>query len=151
MQRRVEPTESRAMPASRLLVHTSLQPVRWGDMDGLGHVNNTVYFRYMEQARIEWLYRIAGPDPYTQGSGPVIVNASCDFLVPLVYPGAVEVRMYLGDPGRTSIGSFYELWMNQCRHADGAARMVWIDLASGRPCPLPEAVAALLRLSAPSH
>ena len=29
-------------------------PIRWGDMDAIGHVNNTVYFRYMEQARIEW-------------------------------------------------------------------------------------------------
>ena len=41
----------------RLLVHTSRQPIRWGDMDALGHVNNTVYFRYMEQARIEWIVR----------------------------------------------------------------------------------------------
>ena len=40
---------------SRLLVHTSRLPIRWGDMDALGHVNNTVYFRYMEQARIEWV------------------------------------------------------------------------------------------------
>jgi acyl-CoA thioester hydrolase len=30
-------------------------PVRWGDMDAYGHVNNTVYFRYMEQVRVEWL------------------------------------------------------------------------------------------------
>ena len=34
-------------------------PIRWGDMDALGHVNNTVYFRYMEQARIEWLHACA--------------------------------------------------------------------------------------------
>jgi len=39
----------------RILVHTSLQPLRWADMDMLGHVNNVAYFRYMEQARIEWL------------------------------------------------------------------------------------------------
>ena len=44
---------------TRVLVHTSLQPIRWGDMDVLGHVNNTVYFRYMEQARIEWIYALA--------------------------------------------------------------------------------------------
>ena len=44
------------MTGPRLLVHTSVQSIRWGDMDALGHVNNTVYFRYMEQARIEWLF-----------------------------------------------------------------------------------------------
>jgi len=32
----------------RVLVHTTIQRIRWGDMDMLGHVNNTVYFRYME-------------------------------------------------------------------------------------------------------
>ena len=36
-------------------------PIRWGDMDAMGHVNNTVYFRYMEQTRIEWLYAESEP------------------------------------------------------------------------------------------
>ena len=129
----------------RVLVHTSRQPIRWGDMDALGHVNNTVYFRYLEQTRIEWVYGLH-PDgkPYA-GSGPVIVNASCTFLEPLVYPGEVEVRMYLAEPGRTSVGSHYEIWKDGRKYAEGAARIVWIDLASGRSVPLPEAVAAPLR------
>jgi acyl-CoA thioester hydrolase len=64
--------------------------MRWADMDALGHVNNTVYFRYMEQARIEWLYALAHKVGfYDRGQGPVIVNASCNFPVPLVYPGDV--------------------------------------------------------------
>lgn len=37
------------------LIYATILPVRWGDMDAMNHVNNTVYFRYMEQARIEWL------------------------------------------------------------------------------------------------
>ena len=53
--------------------------------------------------------------------------------------------MYLGEPGRTSIGSYYELAMNERKHADGAAKIVWIDLASGRSVPLPEVVAARFR------
>ena len=129
----------------RPLVHTSIQPIRWGDMDALGHVNNTVYFRYMEQARIEWLFSLHADTDAHRGTGPVIVNASCTFLEPLVYPGDVEVRMYLGDLGRTSVGSFYELEMNGKRYADGAAKIVWIDLATGRSAPLPEAVTAPLR------
>ena len=90
-------------------MHTSRQPIRWGDMDMLGHVNNTVFFRYCEQARIEWTYGLHPEGEAYAGTGPVIVNASCTFLLPLVYPGEVEVRMYLGDPGRTSVGSFYEI------------------------------------------
>ena len=126
-------------------MHTSRQPIRWGDMDMLGHVNNTVFFRYCEQARIEWTYGLhPGGDAYS-GAGPVIVNASCTFLLPLVYPGDVEVRMYLGDPGRTSVASFYEILKNGTRHGEGAAKMVWIDLATGRSVPLPDIVTASLR------
>jgi len=131
----------------RLLVHTSRQTIRWGDMDMMGHVNNTVYFRYMEQARIEWIYSLAGDGTAYDGTapGPVIVNASCTFLQPLVYPGDIEVKMYLGEPGRTSAASFYEILMDERKYAEGAAKLVWIDLASGRPAPLPENVTALLR------
>src|SRR5262249_4596236 len=63
------------MTATRTAVHSTTLPIRWGDMDAQGHVNNTVYFRYMEQARIEWLDQVRerlGPFP---GLGIVIVNA----------------------------------------------------------------------------
>jgi acyl-CoA thioester hydrolase len=133
------------MKARRVLVHTSIQPVRWGDMDALGHVNNTVYFRYMEQARLEWLYELAQEGVgFLSGLGPVIVNASCTFMVPIVYPGDVEVRMYLAEPGRSSIGSHYELDCAGKRMAEGDAKIVWIDLASGRSVPLPDHVRAKL-------
>jgi len=120
----------------------SRQVVRWGDMDALGHVNNTCYFRYMEQARIEWLYALAPEreDGYAGGTGPVIVNASCTFLEPLTYPADVEVRMSLDSPGRTSVMSRYELRVGERRVADGAAKIVWIELESGRPTPLPALV-----------
>jgi acyl-CoA thioester hydrolase len=129
----------------RLLVHTSRQSLRWGDMDALGHVNNTVYFRYLEQARIEWLFALEPERDAFEGTGPVIVNASCTFLEPLVYPGEIEVRMYLGDPGRSSVGSSYEILMHGRKYAEGAAKMVWIDMATGRSVPLPEAIAGPVR------
>jgi len=132
--------------APRVLAHTSIQQIRWGDMDMLGHVNNTVYFRYMEQARIEWLERAPIAGGYrADGTASVIVNASCTFEVPLVYPGEIEVRMHLGGLGRTSVGSFYEMFKDGRRHAEGAAKIVWIELATGRPTPLPEAIAGPLR------
>ena len=114
-------------------------------MDMLGHVNNTVFFRYCEQARIEWTYGLhSDGDAYAE-TGPVIVNASCTFLRPLVYPGEVEVRMYLSDPGRSSVASYYEIFKDGAKCADGAAKLVWIDLATGRSVPLPERVTAPLR------
>jgi len=146
MARKVELYNALSMTHKpRILVHTSRQPIRWADMDMLGHVNNTVFFRYCEQARIEWTYGLhEGGDAYGD-TGPVIVNASCTFLLPLVYPGEIEVRMYLADPGRTSVGSYYEILKDGTKHADGAAKLVWIDIATGRSVPLPDRVTAPLR------
>jgi acyl-CoA thioester hydrolase len=133
------------MTTPRVLVHTSIQAIRWGDMDAFGHVNNTNYFRYMEQARIEWLYAQAKAIDYAGNDRSVIVNASCNFLLPLVYPAEIEVLMYLGLPGRSSVNSYYEILAAGKRYADGAAKIVWIDRVSGRSMPLPEPIAAPLR------
>mgnify|MGYP001293353125 FL=1 len=81
-----------ALPEQRKLVHDMVLSIRWGDMDAMGHVNNTVYFRYMETVRIEWM-RAVGCDPDPQGQGPVIVNAFCNFYRQLEYPGDVRVKL----------------------------------------------------------
>ena len=62
------------IPEQKKLVHQMLMPIRWGDMDAMGHVNNTLYFRYMEIIRIDWLHGVGGP-PDMNGEGFVIVNA----------------------------------------------------------------------------
>ena len=51
------------MEHKKKLIHVTTMPIRWGDMDAYGHVNNTIYFRYMEQARVEWVRggRHSGP------------------------------------------------------------------------------------------
>ena len=133
------------MTTNRTPVHTTIIPIRWGDMDAQGHVNNTVYFRYMEQARIEWLQRVTGPIEPAHGVGSVIVNASCTFIEPIEYPGTIEVRMFIGSPGRSSFETQYELWVGTRKHAEGAAKIVWIDRTAQRSTPPPDAVRALFR------
>ena len=133
------------MTSPRIPVQTTFIPVRWGDMDAQGHVNNTVYFRYMEQARIEWMERVDAPVGIGPGLGSVIVNASCTFIEPIEYPGTVEVRMFIGSPGRSSFESYYELWIGARKHAEGAAKIVWIDRATLRSTPLPDVVRGLFR------
>jgi acyl-CoA thioester hydrolase len=133
------------MEHKRTLIYTATLPIRWGDMDAMNHVNNTVYFRYMEQARIEWLESLGYATGQHTEEGPVIVNASCTFLVPLTYPGQVEVRMFVGHPGRSSLPTHYELRPlgEDKLYAHGDAKMVWIAPASGRSIPLPDNMRAL--------
>jgi acyl-CoA thioester hydrolase len=134
----------RHMESHRTLVHTTRIPIRWGDMDAYQHVNNTLYFRYMEQARVEWLEGM-GYACNTQQEAPVIINAHCTFLLPLTYPGTVEVRVYAGHAGRSSVPTYYEMRPegDTRLHAEGAAKVVWMNPATGKSVPLPDALRRL--------
>jgi acyl-CoA thioester hydrolase len=128
------------LPAHKKLVHEMRIPIRWGDMDGMNHVNNTLYFRYLEIARIDWASSI-GCQPNPQGEGIVIVNAFCNFYKQLEYPGDVLVKMYVSSPGRSS----FESWGTMERpeepgviYAAGGATTVWVDFQAQKSLPLPD-------------
>jgi acyl-CoA thioester hydrolase len=128
--------------------HVSQIPVRWGDMDALGHVNNTVYFRYMEQARVEWLESLGVGVVAGQAESVVIINASCTFLVPITYPGTVEVRLSVGELGRSSIPTYYEMYCvgEEALYAEGESKVIWINGLTGKSAPLPDLVRARLAI-----
>jgi len=130
---------------TRKFVHALRMPIRWGDMDAMGHVNNTNYFRYIESARIAWLEQVGGlPDVRTEG--PVIVNASMNFLKQLTYPGEIEVHTFVSPPGRSSIEVSHEIYLIGADgapgdlHAEGAAKVVWVNFTQGKSAPLPQAL-----------
>ena len=131
---------------SRRLAHVERIPIRWGDMDAMGHVNNTVYFRFMEQARISWFGRLVPEDAAWQSTGIVIVNASCNYKRALTYPGTVEVRLYVGTPGGASVPTDYELLLegDPVPYADGAAVVVFVDMATQKSMRIPEDIRARL-------
>ena len=127
------------IPEKKKLVYECTIPMRWGDMDAMGHINNTLYFRYLEIARVDWLNSFnAAPGP--EGEGPVIVNAFCNFYKQLEYPGDVLVKMYTSDPARTT----FETWatMEQTAnpgviYAAGGATTIWVDFPKQKAVDLP--------------
>ena len=128
------------------LVHTMRMPIRWGDMDAMGHVNNTVYFRYLESARIQWFTDI-GCEPDPAGDGPVIINARCTFIKQLKYPGDIEVSTFVGGPGRSSFEADHEIRrVDQPGglSAEGGAKVVWVNFPQEKSMPLPDHIRALL-------
>lgn len=133
------------MEHKKKLIHVTTMPIRWGDMDAYGHVNNTVYFRYMEQARVEWIEEMQVP-VRLGGDGPVIINASCTFLIPMNYPGTVEVRTYVGAIGRSSCETLVEMRIvgDERIFVEGAAKVVWMNTQTGKSVPLPDHVRAVL-------
>jgi acyl-CoA thioester hydrolase len=134
------------IPDQKKLTLDMLIPIRWGDMDAMGHVNNTVYFRYFEIARIEWWERI-GCTPNPSGEGLVIVNAFCNFIKQLEFPGELRARHYACNPGRTSFDTYMTLERTDAPgvvYASGGAKAVWTDFPKQKSVPLPDWLRALV-------
>ena len=129
------------LPQDKKLVHEMVVPIRWGDMDAMGHVNNTVYLRFFEIVRLDWMYGLGRRVDAGAGEGPVIVNAFVNFLRQLEFPGDVRLRHYVANPGRTSLDTFVTVERTDepgSLYAEGGARMVWTDYTQRKSKPLPD-------------
>lgn len=127
---------------NRRLLHQCEIAVRWGDMDAYGHVNNALYMRYLEEARVQFLASI-GADMRGNGTDPVIINVGCTFLRPVSYPATVIIKSYVGEIGRSSFMVWYEVSTTDnpdqlC--SEGYSKVVWMDHQTGRSVPLPEMI-----------
>jgi len=68
-------------------------PVAWGDMDAFGHVNNTVFLRWFESARIAYFERIGILGRMQREAiGPILARATCDYRRALRYPDRVRAQ-----------------------------------------------------------
>ncbi|HXV11076.1 MAG TPA: thioesterase family protein [Burkholderiales bacterium] len=132
--------------ASRNLVWSQRLAIRWSDMDANGHVNNAAFFTYFEQTRIEWLQSIAAQTT-ADGHGPVVKKASCTYFLPVSHPAMLELKLFVGKPGRTSFPTYSEIWTTgtpQQKVAEGETLMVWVHRKTGAPHPVPEFLRRLM-------
>ena len=69
-------------------------PVQWGDMDAANHVNNTVYLRWTESARLAY-FQAMGMDTTFRGdeAGPILAWQDCKYVFPVTFPDTVLVGM----------------------------------------------------------
>lgn len=120
--------------------------MRWADADSLQHLNNAVYFRYMEEGRISMFYD--GHVPQAAKCGPVVVHCSCDFKKQITYPATIRVRHRLVRIGRSSMEHEVDLLVIEGEHLDlraqGRSVMVWMDFEAEKAQPWPPEVLAAL-------
>ena len=120
--------------------------VRWGDMDSLGHVNNVIYFRYFETARIAYFERLGVLTNLAnkQVVGPILVSTRCDFIAPMVYPDAAVVGARVREVRTTSLTMDYAVYRGPDRAlcAAGSSVIVLYDYAKREKVPIPNEVRA---------
>lgn len=119
------------------------QSVIWGDMDAFGHVNNTVYFRYFEDARIAYFDEF-GIREYKDKTniGPILANTECNFRLPLEYPDDIKIA------GKGTILSPKKFRMDYAVYserlggiaAEGQGLLVYYDYNAAKSCEIPESI-----------
>jgi len=118
--------------------------VRFRDCDAMGHVNHAVYFTYLEQCRLTFWRDVTGAaSPHTR---VIIARAECDYRAPAHFGDELEVRVRVGDIGRSSFTLEYEIATvpDGRQVATGRTVMVGYDYGAGRSVALPAATRSLL-------
>ena len=116
-------------------------PVRWGDMDARGHVNNTIYYRYFESSRIA-LFRLLDiyEEPTTVRIGPILSFQSCYYKAPLTYPDTIYIGAKIVNFEESKIiikHSIVSKKLNR-KAAEGEAHMVWYDYENQKTAIIPD-------------
>ena len=121
-------------------------PVRWGDMDALGHVNNAVYFTYDESARIAYFEPLIRDDPgFWTEHGLILAHIECDFLSQLKPPADISIAFRIASFGRSIMRSEAAVFLNDQAVAVMRGVIVWFDYRQQRAAPIPEHVRQMIR------
>ena len=124
--------------------------LRWRDLDAFNHVNNSNFLTYLEEARIRWFARWRG-EWVTDAIAPLLAAVQLNYRQPIPYPADVAVELFAERVGGSSVTVGHRIVSGDgaTLYADGHVVMVWIDRATGRPIPLPDAVRAACAPPAP--
>jgi len=115
---------------------TTTVPVRYRDLDPLGHVNNVVHASYMEEGRVDYFKSLLGVDLATVDT--VVASQSIDYRTPIELGDEVVVEVRVEDLGTTSLPTEYELRVDESVVATGSVVQVVYDGEAGEPKPIPD-------------
>lgn len=120
----------------------------WSELDMFGHVNNVMYFRYLQSSRVHY-WELIGLDRMApgKGTGPMLASTRCDFRQPLFYPGQITVQASIDFIGNTSFGVYHRILNNAgALAAEGHDVIVLFDYGRGEKMRIPEALRQQIEL-----
>ena len=125
-------------------------PVRWGDMDAFGHVNNVQYMRYLESGRVAYIGDVLGIATEPR-ENIVLADIHCTFLQQLRYPVTVEVATRVARLGNSSLQMVFAIYRRGEEQPvlTGEGILVWFNFVNDKSIPLPESIrSAICRFEA---
>ncbi|EAQ82062.1 acyl-CoA thioesterase [Blastopirellula marina] len=123
-------------------------PVQWGDMDSFQHVNNTIYLRWFESARVEYLSaaKLDGVMAAT-GTGPILYSVTCNFRRQVRFPDTMLIGAKATRLGGTSIRIGHAIYSVEQKQivADGESGVVYFDYKKQQAMRIPDEIRALMQ------
>jgi acyl-CoA thioester hydrolase len=117
------------------------QAVLWGEMDAYQHVNNVAYFRYFENARIEYLRRLdwANFDPRA-GIGPILASTEAVYRKPLTFPDTISIGSRIASIGEDRFIIEHRIVSHrlQAVTTEGRGTIVTFDYGTGKKVKVPD-------------
>jgi acyl-CoA thioester hydrolase len=123
------------------------QPVVWGEMDAYQHVNNAVYFRYFENARLEYFRRMGWFDYEERtGIGPILAATEARFRKPLTYPDTISIGVRVADLGEDRFTIEHRIVSHRLDAitTEGKGTIVTMHYKEGKKVPIPEEVRQMI-------
>lgn len=114
---------------------------RWGDLDMLGHVNNTKFFTYDESARLDYFGQLMKDDPkFWREYGLILAHIEADFLAQLKLPAELQIGFRITKIGRSSLKTEAAMFRGDEAVAITRGVVVWFDYVKNQTLPLPDPV-----------
>ncbi len=123
-------------------------PAQWGDMDVVGHINNVIYFRYVESGRIAYFDSLMGDKADTWGGeGPILAEIQCRFIRQLRYPAQLEIGTRTAKIGSRSLSLESAIFVQgePAAAASSQAAIVWFSYAQQKAIAIPQALRERIR------
>lgn len=118
-------------------------PVVWGEMDSYRHVNNVVYFRYFECARLDYFLRLDWFEYEKEtGIGPILATTHARFRKPLTYPDTIWVGARVSSLGADRFTLDHRIVSRQLQAVvtEGQGTVVSYSYREQKKAPLPDEI-----------
>lgn len=126
-------------PAHHFPVKLKLR-LDWSEMDLFGHINNVMFFKYIQASRVNYWEHVGFMNRYfAEKIGPILVSSGCQFSKPLFYPDTITVEVRIEFIKTTSIGLHHRILNGKdevCAEAHDV--IVLYDFYKNKKVPIPE-------------
>lgn len=119
------------------------QDVIWGDIDAFQHLNNTVYFRFFEDARMAYFTKLGVIEWMEKtGFGPILASTSANFKAPLTYPDTVSIGAKISELHNKKFQMQYAVYSHTQKKlaAEGEGLIVYYDYKEQKSCQVPNEI-----------